>query len=105
MGFQCININIRHVPWEVLKTKASGLGFQHLPSDLENVNANKTMYDPYIIKGSQRYFVWTLHYYSKNQQLEHRWRVCRGWFELFFESLGFPTTDQERNTYLYLGIF
>ena len=37
MDFQCINI--RHVPREVLKTAASGLGFQHLPRDLLNVNA------------------------------------------------------------------
>ena len=36
-GFQCINI--RHVPWEVLKTAAFGLGYQHLPRDLANVNA------------------------------------------------------------------
>ena len=36
-GFQCINI--RQVPWEVLKTIAFGLGFQHLPRDLANVNA------------------------------------------------------------------
>ena len=28
MVFKCINI--RQVPWEVLKTAASGLGFQHL---------------------------------------------------------------------------
>ena len=35
--FQCINI--RQVPWEVLKIAASGLGFQHLPRDLANVNA------------------------------------------------------------------
>ena len=27
------------VPWEVLKTAAFGLGFQHLPRDLVNVNA------------------------------------------------------------------
>ena len=37
MVFQCINI--RQVPWEVLKTEAGGLGFQHLPRDLANVNA------------------------------------------------------------------
>ena len=36
MFFQCINI--RHVPWEVLKTTAFGLGLQHLPRDLANVN-------------------------------------------------------------------
>ena len=46
MVFQCINI--RQVPWEVLKTAASGLGFQHLPRDLANVNAWKTMSDSYI---------------------------------------------------------
>ena len=46
MVFQCINI--RQVPWEVLKTAAFGLGFQHLPRDLANVNAWKTIFDPYI---------------------------------------------------------
>ena len=46
MFFQCINI--RQVPWEVLKTAAFGLGFQHLPRELANVNAWKTMFDPYI---------------------------------------------------------
>ena len=44
MVFQCINI--RQVPWEVLKTAASGLGFQHLPRDVANVNSWKTMFDP-----------------------------------------------------------
>ena len=47
MVFQCIKI--RQVPWEVLKTVAFGLGFQHLPRDLANVNAWKTIFDPYII--------------------------------------------------------
>ena len=46
MVFQCINI--RPVPWELLKTAAFGLGFQHLPRDLANVNAWITMFDPYI---------------------------------------------------------
>ena len=46
MVFQCINIH--QVPREVLKTVASGLGFQHLPWDLVNVNAWKTMFNPYI---------------------------------------------------------
>ena len=45
MVFQCINI--RQVPWEVLKAAAFGLGFQHLPRDLANVNAWKTMFDLY----------------------------------------------------------
>ena len=44
MVFQCINI--RQVLKEVLKTAAFGLGFQHLPRDLANVNAWKTMFDP-----------------------------------------------------------
>ena len=47
MVFQCINIH--QVPWEVLKTAASNLSFQHLLRDLANVNAWKTMFDPYII--------------------------------------------------------
>ena len=45
MVFQCINI--RQVPWEVLKTAAFGLCFQRLPRDLANVNIWKTMFDPY----------------------------------------------------------
>ena len=48
MVFQCINI--RQVPWEVLKTAAFGLGFQYLPRDLANVNAWETMFDLYISK-------------------------------------------------------
>ena len=46
MVFKCIII--RQVPREILKTAASGFGFQHLPRDLMNVNAWKTMFDPYI---------------------------------------------------------
>ena len=45
MFFQCINIG--QVPWEVLKTEAFGLRFQHL-RDLANVNAWKSMFDSYI---------------------------------------------------------
>ena len=41
-------INVCPVPREMLKTEAYGLGFQHLPRDLANVNAWKTMFDPYI---------------------------------------------------------
>ena len=40
-------INLCPVPREMLKTSAYGLGFQHLPRDLANVNAWKTMFDPY----------------------------------------------------------
>ena len=42
-------INVCPVPREMLKTSAYGLGFQHLPRDLANVNAWKTMFDPYIL--------------------------------------------------------
>ena len=44
--FQCINVC--QVPRELLKTSAFGLGFQHPPRDLKNVNVWKTMFDPYI---------------------------------------------------------
>ena len=40
--------NACQVPRELLKTLAFGLGFQHLHQDLANVNAWKTMFDPYI---------------------------------------------------------
>ena len=43
-------INIRQVPWEVLKTETEGRGFQHIPRDLANVNAWKIMFDPYITR-------------------------------------------------------
>ena len=44
----------------MLKTSACGLGFQHLPRDIANVNAWKTMFDPYntqliSVESSQRY--------------------------------------------------
>ena len=53
MVFQCINI--RQVPWaSVFNTshgtcRIEGRGFHHLPRDLANVNAWKTMFDPYIV--------------------------------------------------------
>ena len=38
----CVScINIRQVPWEVLKTEAKCCGFKHLPRDVTNVNALK----------------------------------------------------------------
>ena len=37
--FSCIDI--RQVPWEVLKTEAEAHGFQHLPRDLANIYALK----------------------------------------------------------------
>ena len=54
MVFQCINI--RQIPREVLKTAAFGLSFQHLPPDLVNVNAWKTMFDPYIKYSPLKFF-------------------------------------------------
>ena len=51
MVFQCINI--RQVPREVLKTEGGGLGFQHLPRDLANINAWKTMFDPYNVNSTR----------------------------------------------------
>ena len=63
-GFSCINI--RQVPREVFKTEAGGRGFQHLPRDLANVNALKTMFDRYYCIKTEnicyisRYF---LHYF------------------------------------------
>ena len=46
-GFSCINI--RQVPWEVLKPEAEGRGFQHLPKDLANVNALKKNVRPLLL--------------------------------------------------------
>ena len=60
MFFQCINI--RQVPWKVLKTAAFGLGFQHLPRDLANVNAWKTMFDPYIAGIQSKTYRRSVHY-------------------------------------------
>ena len=44
-GFPCINI--RWVPRKVLKPEGGALGFQHLPRNLANVNARKTLFDRY----------------------------------------------------------
>ena len=59
-------INIRQVPWEVLKTEAEGRGFQHLPRDLANVNALKKHVRSLLLQKTEnisnifRYF---LHYF------------------------------------------
>ena len=66
MNIVCQCINIRQVPREVLKTVAYGLGFQHLPADLANVNAWKTMFDPYIIVLSNHIFFIITVLYSKH---------------------------------------
>ena len=41
-------VNVCQVPRKLLKTSAFGLGFQHLPRNLANVNAWETMFDPYM---------------------------------------------------------
>ena len=52
----------------MLKTSAYGLGFQHLPRDLANVNAWKTMFDPYIV-GGQITKYYALIFVSARQQM------------------------------------
>ena len=42
-------INIRYVPRKVFKTSVWGLGCQHLPRDLANVNEWKSMFEPSLI--------------------------------------------------------
>ena len=74
-GFSCINI--RQVPWEVLKTEAEaeGLGFQHLPWDLANINSWKTMFDPYIIKYCWLWFFVMLCFHTASQ-MSVFWFIC-----------------------------
>ena len=62
-GFSCINI--RQVPWEVLKTEAGGRGFQHLPRDLANVNTLKNYVRYYCIKSENICYIssYFLHYF------------------------------------------
>ena len=58
-GFSCIDI--RQVPWEVLKTEAGGRGFQHLPRDLANV----------IIFIMLLYYLYMLYYCIKTENICH----------------------------------
>ena len=53
--FSCINI--RQVPWEVLKTEAEGRGFQHLPRDLANVNALKNHVRSLLLHKNWKYLL------------------------------------------------
>ena len=53
-----------------MKTSAYGLGFQRLPRDLANVNAWKTMFDPYLMKAILSYDVAVIQWirsYHKNR--------------------------------------
>ena len=59
-------LNIRQVPWEVLKTEAKGHGFQHLPRDLVNVNALKNhVQSLLLLKTENIYYIshYFLHYF------------------------------------------
>ena len=63
-GFSCINI--RQVPWEMLRPEAEGRGFQHLPRTWQMLMHWKTMFDCYYCIKTEnicyisRYF---LHYF------------------------------------------
>ena len=54
-GFSCINI--RQVPWEVLKTEAKCHGFQHLPRDLANVIALKNHVRSLLLHKNWKHFL------------------------------------------------
>ena len=54
-GFSCINI--RQVPWEVLKTEAEGRGCQHRPRDLANVNASKNHVQSLLLHKSWKHLL------------------------------------------------
>ena len=54
-GVSCINI--RQVPWEVLKPEAEGRGFQHLPWDLANVNALKNHVRSLLLHKSRKHLL------------------------------------------------
>ena len=56
---------------EVLKTAASGLGFQHLPRVLANVYAWKTMFEPYI-ESNENTHKTEIHY--KNTPIQIYWK-------------------------------
>ena len=79
MVFQCINI--RQVLWEVLKTAAFGLGFQHLPRELANFNAWKTIFDPYIVTANLQVYLVPLN------MLEIQCLLLYAHFCIFFLSL------------------
>ena len=55
MVFQCINIC--QVPWEVLRTAAFGLGFQHLPRNLANVNVPNNQILLMLVKYAMSYTI------------------------------------------------
>ena len=63
--FSCINI--RQVPWEMLKTEAGGRGFQHLPRDLANVNALKNHVRSLLLRKNLKHLLhialFLLHYF------------------------------------------
>ena len=59
-----------------MKTAAFGLGFQHLPRDLANVNAWKNMFDPY----TERHALFsTFAVNTSLGTLEHIARIFKYW--------------------------
>ena len=63
-GFSCINI--RQVPWEVLKTEAEDRCFQHLPRDRANVNALKNHVRSLLLHRNRKHLLhlrYLLHYF------------------------------------------
>ena len=52
------SIIIRQVPWEVLKTEAEGRCFQHLPRNLENVNALENHVRSLLLHKSWKYLLY-----------------------------------------------
>ena len=98
MFFQCINF--RKVPREVLKTAASGLGFQHLPWNLANVNAWKTMFDPNISFRRRQNQFWEscLHWKSKGDWIH----LIEGEFVVERFRLPFQRLFKSMNIYLPL---
>ena len=77
-GFSCINI--RQVPWEVLKTEAEGRGFQHLPRDLENINAKRMFDRYYCIKPENICYIsrFFLHCFAFSQMSRERTMLVLG---------------------------
>ena len=89
MVFRCINI--RQVPKEVLKTKAFGLGLQHLPQDLANVNAWKNMFDPYIANVLPHRQICSILLFVNKRTNESDWRkgtICSCVAQEFLRILG-----------------
>ena len=82
MVFQCINI--RQVPWEVLKTTAFGLGFQHLPRDLANINAWKPCLIPILENVWMEMILWVYAGWSEFAHFADVQRLFFAWHDPFY---------------------